>query len=154
MRLYLEFDKIVRALIAAKARFAVAGGLAVGLHGYLRATKDIDFLAREVDLPKIRKVLRKLGYRESGESCDFPKSGLGLHRFYHRPARSEDLLLVDVLIARSRQIAAIVRRAKRVPYADLKLPVVALEDLYTMKMLRGSTQDKADIEHLKAKNTK
>jgi hypothetical protein len=44
MSLYLEFDAVVRQLEAAKLRYAVAGGLAVGLHGFIRATEDMDFL--------------------------------------------------------------------------------------------------------------
>ncbi len=49
MALYVEFDRIVRAFTRAKVRYAVAGGFAVGLHGYIRATQDMDFLIHADD---------------------------------------------------------------------------------------------------------
>lgn len=151
MSLYLEFDKIVRALVAAKARFAIAGALAVNLHGHMRATKDIDLLAREADLETIRRVLTDAGYRESGRGVSFRKSGLGLRRFFRGRPREQELLLVDVLLAESQSMKQILKRAVRLPYAELNLPVVSLADLITMKQLRGSLQDEADIEKLKEK---
>jgi hypothetical protein len=38
----LEADAILRLLLEAKIDFVVVGGLAVGAHGFVRATKDID----------------------------------------------------------------------------------------------------------------
>lgn len=40
----LEADKILRALLAGDVEFVVVGGLAVGAHGYARATKDVDIV--------------------------------------------------------------------------------------------------------------
>jgi len=151
MILYLEFNKIVRALIATKAKFAVAGGLAVGLHGHLRSTKDIDLLSRTEDLDLIRGVLKAAGYRESGNGVSFPKSGLGLRRFYRRPPQAQELLMIDILLVESPRMAKILQGAVRISYGGFKLPVVAIDDLITMKKMRGSTQDKADIEKLKPK---
>ena len=39
-----SFEAIVRALNDAGIRYLVAGGLAVNAHGYLRFTKDADFV--------------------------------------------------------------------------------------------------------------
>lgn len=57
--------------------------------------------------------------------------------------------MVDVLLAESKQMQGVLRRAKRVKYADTTVPVVALDDLTKMKRLRGSKQDEADIEQLR-----
>lgn len=84
MRLYLEFDRIVRDLKAAKIRFAVAGGIAVGLYGFVRATKDIDLLVMPGALERIRTMMRRAGYSESREEFRFRRSGLGMRRFYRR----------------------------------------------------------------------
>ncbi len=149
MRLYLEFDRIVRDLKAAKIRFAVAGGIAVGLYGFVRATKDIDLLVMPGALERIRTMMRRAGYSESREEFRFRRSGLGMRRFYRREPKEEDLLVVDVLLAESKQMQGVLRRAKRVKYADTTVPVVALDDLTKMKRLRGSKQDEADIEQLR-----
>ncbi|MBI4861289.1 MAG: hypothetical protein HY815_13685 [Candidatus Riflebacteria bacterium] len=42
--LYEELGQIVDTLNRAGVRFALCGGLAVVLHGYIRATKDIEKL--------------------------------------------------------------------------------------------------------------
>jgi hypothetical protein len=39
-----SFEAIVRALNDAGVRYLIAGGLAVNAHGYLRFTKDADFI--------------------------------------------------------------------------------------------------------------
>lgn len=43
-----SFEAIVRALNDAGVRYLVAGGLAVNAHGYLRFTKDVDFVVQLV----------------------------------------------------------------------------------------------------------
>jgi hypothetical protein len=78
--LYLEFDRIVRRFEKAKLRYAVAGGLAVGLHGHVRATQDMDFLLDEPDAPKAEAALLKLGYRANRDTQEFARSGLTLKR--------------------------------------------------------------------------
>lgn len=40
----ISFEAIVRTLNEAGIRYLVAGGLAVSAHGYLRFTKDADFV--------------------------------------------------------------------------------------------------------------
>lgn len=40
----IAFQSIIAALEAASVRYAVAGGFAVNLHGFLRATQDLDIL--------------------------------------------------------------------------------------------------------------
>jgi hypothetical protein len=40
----MSFEAIIRALSDAGVRYLVAGGLAVNAHGFLRFTKDVDFV--------------------------------------------------------------------------------------------------------------
>ena len=75
-----SFEKIVRALNAAKVRFLVAGGLAVNAHGYARFTNDVDLVIRltEADILAAFKALEKIGYKPiapvtAGEFAD-PKN--------------------------------------------------------------------------------
>jgi hypothetical protein len=43
-----SFEALAAALEAAGVRYLVAGGLAVGAHGYLRFTKDVDIVVQLV----------------------------------------------------------------------------------------------------------
>jgi len=151
MALYLEFDLIVRRFAQAKLRYAVAGGLAVGLHGYVRATQDMDFLMHETDLAKARSILLKLGYRANPGVQEFARAGLTLNRFFKRSPKEEDLMLVDILNPTSVWMLQVLERAVLVPYGKRSIPVVTANDLVKMKRLRGSTADKADIEFLRRK---
>ena len=58
------YEKELTGLADAGARYLVIGGIAVGLHGYVRATYDLDIfpdLASD-NLDKITSVLTFLGY--------------------------------------------------------------------------------------------
>jgi hypothetical protein len=149
MALYLEFDRIVRGFARAKVRYAVAGGFAVGLHGYVRATQDMDFLVHRDDLPKAEAMLARLEYRANPDVQDFARAGLTLKRFFKRLPKEDDLMVVDLIIPRSVRMQGALRRAIRVPYRRSSLPVVTARDLVAMKRLRGSAADKADIEFLR-----
>jgi len=57
-------EAIFRALNAADVQYLVAGGLAVNAHGYLRFTKDVDFVLRLVpdNIAQAFTALGNLGY--------------------------------------------------------------------------------------------
>ncbi len=61
-------EAIVGALHGADVRYLITGGLAVGTHGYLRSTHDVDLVARRVaeNLERLFGALRDLGYRLGG----------------------------------------------------------------------------------------
>ena len=149
MSLYLEFDRIVRALARANVRYAVAGGFAVGLHGYVRATQDMDFLVHPDDVPATTATLRRLLYRANPVTQEFARAGLTLQRFFKGMPKAEDVMIVDVLVPTSTRMKNVLNRVVRVPFSTISLPVVNARDLVVMKRLRGSARDKADIEFLR-----
>ena len=149
MALYLEFDRIVRGFERAKLQYAVAGGLAVGLHGYVRATQDMDFLVHPLDLPKAEAILLRLGYRTNSETQEFARAGLTLKRFFKRLPNEDDLMLVDLLLPAASPMQRVLVRAVSVPFGKGLIQVVTARDLVRMKRLRGSSADKADIEFLR-----
>ena len=60
-----SFEAIVRALEDASVRYLVVGGLAVNAHGFLRFTKDVDFVVQLApdNIERAFVALRGLGYR-------------------------------------------------------------------------------------------
>lgn len=151
MSLYLEFDAVVRRFEAAKLRYAVAGGLAVGLHGFIRATEDMDFLVDAADSEKAGALLLQMGYRRNSECQSLPRAGLTLWRFHKRLPKQNDLSVVDLLVPTTPRVQGILKRALPVKYGTVTVRVVTAADLVTMKLRRGSATDKADIEFLKRK---
>jgi hypothetical protein len=59
------------ALDAAEIPHAVAGGVAVCLHGYRRNTIDLDVLIRQEDQAKVRAALEQSGFTWIAESAEF-----------------------------------------------------------------------------------
>jgi len=58
----LQADEIAAALLRGGIDFIIIGGLAVGAHGFVRATKDIDIVPSPAadNLRRLAKVLREL----------------------------------------------------------------------------------------------
>lgn len=56
----LDIRGILEALVGAGVEFLIIGGVAVGFHGYVRATKDVDIVPAP-DLENLEKLARALG---------------------------------------------------------------------------------------------
>jgi len=69
---HFEPDALMEALIEGGVRFILIGGLAVGVHGVVRATRDIDIVPeREPDnLERLAAVLRALDARQIGVDAE------------------------------------------------------------------------------------
>ena len=59
------FEAIIGALHGAEVRYLIAGGLAVGAHGYLRYTRNMDLVVRLAadNIERLFAALQGLGYR-------------------------------------------------------------------------------------------
>ncbi|NCC53387.1 MAG: hypothetical protein EOM20_19545 [Spartobacteria bacterium] len=148
MNLYLEFDCIIRRFDEMSIRYALCGGFAVGIYGPLRATEDIDFIIHPDDLEKAAVLLHDVGYRLKSPAWRFSNTSYELNRFMKPIPDMEDMQIVDLLVPVSDETQAILDRAEKRSYADTYIRVVKKADLITMKMARGSLQDKADIKKL------
>ena len=102
---------------------ALVGGLAVGLHGHPRATKDVDFLVGAEAFDTIQPILT---YRK--ELASVVKMG-EVDLLAVPPGRR--VLETGLMIPRSGE-----------------LPVVGMAELILMKLDAGRPQDTADIHHL------
>jgi hypothetical protein len=132
-----------------KVTHAVAGGMAVAVHGIPRATKDIDFLIDHSDAPDAEYALRSLGFApmEGG-------AGAGFVRYVRHPVPGvpEITEWVDLLLARHEIGRSLLRNAAADPVAweGIHLPVVSAEGIVLMKVLAiandpARPQDRGDI---------
>jgi hypothetical protein len=124
--------KIVRAIRAAHEayarlgiRHALIGGLAVGVHGHPRATKDVDFLVGAE------------AFESAGAIVSF-KPGV--------PLAAEGVPIDSVLAPEEH--ASLLEGALEQPQSFDGIPVVTPEYLVFMKMIAGRRQDLADVEAL------
>ncbi len=148
MNLVDELYSIARALREAGVEYAICGGVAVTIHGYARATKDIDLLVAPRDLPKALEVVRTLGYVIPAQPMTFG-AGTASERHVQRVTKVEerDLLTLDLLSADSAYEGLLAGRVE-LPFSEGVVFVVSRESLLRMKRLAGRPQDLLDIEKL------
>ncbi|MBI3415168.1 MAG: hypothetical protein HY043_07580 [Verrucomicrobia bacterium] len=144
--LFQELMGLCVALAARKIGYAVCGGLALAVHGFPRATKDIDLLVEESSLREVCEVARTCGFTLRGADLEF-KSGQRMARLIKPLPPGEDFLMLDLLLVeKNNRLAWETRQA--VETSSGLIHVVSYEGLKAMKRQRNSLQDQADIQRL------
>jgi hypothetical protein len=66
-----QADELLLALVCAEVRFVIIGGIAVGVHGYVRATKDLDIVPDPAleNLTRLAYLLREINAEHVGCSA-------------------------------------------------------------------------------------
>jgi len=135
--------QVCEALNRAQARYLVIGGVACVLHGYARATEDVDVLI-ERTLPNAKRVLDALGRLGWGFAKEWsPKEILA------RPITViGDDPAVDVFtVAWKVNYEEAVQRSSILDVEGVAIPLISIDDLIETKRT-GRLQDAADIEVL------
>jgi hypothetical protein len=148
----------LRALLSAlherEVRFVVIGGVAVGAHGYVRATEDLD-LVPDPDPTNLKLLTAALEALDStlptveGRSFDPDKDGAVILRGGNVTADTRFGGL-DV-VQRLRGVPAYSELAKDAVESDLlgiPVQVCSLGRLREMKRVLSRAQDQADLENL------
>jgi hypothetical protein len=145
-----ELEKLVDALAAEAIAYALCGGLAVGVHGLPRATKDIDLLVQPDDVPRIQAIARSLGFDVPSRRMVFRAGKPDEHTMQRVSKLDPDtnhLVSLDLL-----SVSAVHQRVWderiEVPWRDATLWVVSREGLARMKRFAGRPQDLADVARL------
>jgi hypothetical protein len=144
--LYAELVQIIDTLSKQKLPYALVGGIAVSLYTRPRATEDIDLLVREEDWGAIRSAMERLGYTVEANPMLLAQGRLLIRRL--TKLSGEDFLVLDFLIPQTDEIVSVLENRKRLSWQGRDLWIAAVQDLKRLKALRGSLQDKADIEAL------
>ena len=150
-----ELLPLLRALTDGGVEFVVIGGVAVSLHGPIRATEDLDIVPRAGadNLMALGNVIASL----NGRLVRDPLTPFGpQHRAALAQGRSvsisTDLGDVDV-VQRLPGVPAfdqLLRAAEAVQLDGMQVHFASRSDLVAMKRARGSAQDLADLDALDA----
>jgi hypothetical protein len=157
----LEADAILRLLLEAKIDFVVIGGLAVGAHGFVRATKDVDIVPSPdpTNLAAFEDVLFATNARPI-ERADFRAHEMpvewepGALLYGGNWALDSDYGRIDVLqyIHEVEVIETYVELRDQALVVDVpdvgKVRFASLEHLELMKRVAGRPQDLNDLEEL------
>jgi len=156
-----SFEAIVRAFEDVALRYLVAGGLAVNAHGYLRFTKDVDFVVQLIpnNIERAFAALATLGYRpnvpitaEQFADAELRESwvkdkGMQVLQFWSDLHRETP---IDVFVTEPFSFEEEYEKALIKPLHDtIQVRFVSIPTLIQMKEAAGRSQDKIDIEHLR-----
>ncbi|HXH95315.1 MAG TPA: nucleotidyl transferase AbiEii/AbiGii toxin family protein [Thermoanaerobaculia bacterium] len=122
--------------------FAVCGGIAMAIHGFTRATEDLDLFVRPEEVEAIEAALEGLGY--AIKSAPATVGAMNIRRVSKIDAAEDDNLAVDLLLV-SPETSAVWNSREVVSWRDQPLPVVSREGLIALKRLRATSMDLVDI---------
>ncbi|MBU1356713.1 MAG: hypothetical protein KJ620_09115 [Candidatus Edwardsbacteria bacterium] len=153
------YQKIIEKLNDEQVEYLVAGGIAVNLHGYIRATMDLDVLMMldDVNTSKFIKIVKELGYK--------PKVPVTIDDFSDPAKRKEwiskknmvvfsvynpdnDMEHVDILLEDKIDFHKAYKRREIIKSGGLMINLISLDDLIRLKEIAGRERDKIDIKAL------
>jgi len=153
----LDIEGILEALVEADIDFLVIGGVAVGFHGYVRATKDVDVVPSPdpANLERLAGLLKELDAEIEGAE-DFaadelpnplePKAlGLGGNWVLRTRLGRFDIMqwIGDDALWEKLSPGAVDAEV-----GALKIHVIGYDDLVALKQAAGRPEDLADLRRL------
>ena len=141
-----ELRHIVQALDNASVTYAVVGGLAVSIYTVPRATEDIDLLLAREDLGRAISAISSLGFQAAGQPMKVAGGRLEIQRLIK--IAGSDILPLDLVIPTDPDLARLLSSRVSMPWEERQIWIVDLSGLRILKRLRGSAQDRADLEAL------
>ena len=144
-----DFKELLKLFNQHKVKYLLIGGYAVSIHGFVRATNDIDLAVSNdpENAGRIVAALVEFGFDAESISEELFTKGKQVVRMGVEPIKIEILNYLE-----GPGFANAHKRRKTVDIEDIKVDVISLEDLYTNKAAVGRQQDMADIEKLKERN--
>jgi Uncharacterised nucleotidyltransferase len=144
--LFDELTSLIQSFEENEIEYAVCGGLALAIHGFARATLDIDVLILAESLDKANKVAEEKGFDIRGLDISFNEQSIEIRRVSKIDDEGEilslDFLLVTPFVEdvwENREIRSLLGK---------NYSIVSREGLIKMKRLAGRPQDLVDIERL------
>jgi hypothetical protein len=144
-----DFKDFIQCLNSNKVKYLLIGGWAVGLHGYPRATKDIDFLISpdNENLKNLQKALIDFGSPPL-DINDFREKG-NVVRLGVSPIQIDIINEADGI-----DIKDCYSRKNKVLVENIEISLISKNDLIINKKSSGRQADLADVEKLENKKKK
>lgn len=141
-----ELLEIVSVLNESEIEYAVCGGLALTIHGFPRATFDIDILIKSDSLEKAYKLASQKGYNIKGLDMSFKESAVEIRRVSKIDDDGE-VLSLDLLLV-TPQVEDVWETREKLLWENQDLWIVSQAGLIKMKQLAGRAKDLIDIERI------
>jgi hypothetical protein len=142
--LFEQTMQLLALLEQRRVPYALAGGLALAVHGVPRATSDIDLLVPPQQVDAALAVARESGFSVEAMPMRF-SDGMELRRITR--IEGDESLTLDLLLVNENLLPVFEGRRRYATGAG-EISVVSREGLIAMKASAGREQDMADIRRL------
>lgn len=144
-RLTTEYREFLRLLNAHRVEYLLVGGFAVGVHGFPRATVDLDiwFSASQENTARLLAVLEEFGFGSTGIDAERLQAPGRIFRLGIAPNRIELMNQIDGV-----DFDSCWKRMTQVQLDGIEVPIISLEDLKANKRASGRYKDLNDLENL------
>jgi hypothetical protein len=153
------YEELFNALEEQHIRYLVVGGVAVVLHGFVRATADLDLMVAldPENLKAFIALMKDKGYKPKVPVPieDFlqlkkrqswkKEKGMLVFSLFH-PKKTEEL--IDVFVDEPIPFAEAYGRRVSIPLGKQQISVASKDDLIKLKQQAGRAQDLQDIQAL------
>jgi len=125
--------------------YLLIGGYAVGIHGYIRTTNDLDIWVgvSPENAARIERVLREFGFAIAALTSDLFLAPNNVVRLGVPPIRIEVLTSISGV-----QFETCYAEKEMVQIEEMLVPVISLARLRENKAASGRAKDLADLENL------
>ena len=140
-----DFKEFLKLLNSNNVEYLLIGGYAVGIHGYIRTTNDLDIwvnLSPE-NAARIERVLREFGFALDALTSDLFLAPNSVVRLGVPPTRIEVLTSISGV-----QFETCYAEKEMVQIEEMLVPVISLARLRENKAASGRAKDLADLENL------
>ncbi len=154
------FENIFRELQHRRIRYLVIGGIAVNLHGFARATGDLDImlwleesnLQKFVDMVKFLKMKPRVpvaveSFLDSRTRESWIREkGMKVFSVYNPKREIEH---IDVMLEEYISFDQAYKNREVISAGGIKISLLSIPDLIKLKKIAGRERDKIDIQALK-----
>ncbi len=155
------YQRVLKKLIERNVKFAVAGGVALVMHGVIRFTADLDLIVdlKTDNLKAFIKAMEELKFRPRipvnlYDLLDAEKRSVWINEknmiaftLYNPEHQIEE---IDILIKEFIPFEELAEEIEWMTVKDMKIPVISRRHLKRLKGLSGRAQDMSDLKALEA----
>jgi hypothetical protein len=143
-----DFIGITHGLTAKGIDYAVCGGWAMAIHGFIRATLDIDLLIMTPDLDAAMDVAREQGFDIEGLPLHFDEGRTEIRRISKIDPRSKELITLNLILV-TEILEDVWLGRSDVEWNEGEYKVVSADGMIKMKELAGRPKDLIDLDYLR-----
>jgi hypothetical protein len=140
-----DFKEFLKSLNLNSVEYLLIGGYAVGIHGHIRATSDLDIRVgvNPENAVRIDRALREFGFVTAALSPDLLLAPNNVVRMGLPPVRIEILTSVSGV-----EFESCYAEKEMIRIEEILVPVISLARLRQNKAASGRAKDLADLENL------